>query len=65
MIVVVLKNPPERTGLNLNVELRMMIEDMSPDEADNLGQAIHEFAVRMHRRETMSAFQVENDSVNN
>jgi hypothetical protein len=36
---------------------------MSPDEADNLGQAIHEFAVRMHRRETMSAFQVENDSV--
>jgi hypothetical protein len=58
MIVVILK-PVVRKRASLDVELRMLIEGMTEAEADALGEAIHEFAVKMKRRETMSAFQLD------
>ena len=60
MIVVVLKTAAPRPESG-NVELRMMIEGMTTDEGEALGQAIHEFAVKMKRRETMSAFSFDNE----
>jgi hypothetical protein len=61
MIVVILKNPPARVGTNFNVELRVMIEGMTLEEADDLGQAIYEFARKMKRSATMTGFQIEPD----
>lgn len=60
MIIVVLKNPDpaDPARKNQNVELRVMIEGMTLDESDALGAAIHDFAVAMRRRHTLSAFQL-------
>jgi len=58
MIIVVLKNPdpddPERRGTD--VELRILVQGMTLDEADMFGEAINEFAVRMKRFEKLDAF---------
>ena len=62
MIVVVLKTAAPRPAA-INVELRMLIESMTADEAEALGEAIHDFAEKMKRRETMSAFKINNELV--
>lgn len=63
MIVVVLKKPTAPAANACNVELRVMIEGMTAAEGDALGQAIHEFALRMKRRSTLSAFQINDELV--
>jgi hypothetical protein len=67
MIVVVLQNPnpedPKRQ--NNNLEVRMMIEGITLEEADQLGDAIHIFAVALRRRHVMKAFQATDEQVKN
>jgi hypothetical protein len=63
MVIVILKNPdpedPERRGAN--VELRVMIEGMTVDEADDFGEAINDFAIRMKRRQKLEAFTLDQE----
>ena len=67
MIVVVLQNPdpndPRRK--NADLEVRVMIEGITLEEADALGDAINIFAVAMHRRHIMKAFQATDEQVKN
>jgi hypothetical protein len=67
MIIVVLKNPvPEDPARkNSDLEVRMMIQGITLDEADTLGDAIHDFAVKMNRRHTLSAFELNNEIARN
>ena len=65
MLVVILKVPEGSTeAKGGNVEIRMMVEGLTLDEVDKLGDAIHNFAVEMNRHEKISAYQLE-DSVSN
>ena len=59
MIVVVLHNPAKTSALD--VELRMLIRGMTEEEADALGDAIHNFAEAMGRHETITGFQLDED----
>ena len=63
MIVVVFQNPnpADPVRKNANLELRMMIEGITLDEANALGDAINLFAVTMNRRHTLNAFQLEDE----
>ena len=62
MIIVVLKNPdpsdPERC--KTDVEMRILIQGMTLEEADDFGEAIREFAVLMNREPDMKAYQLDN-----
>jgi hypothetical protein len=61
MIVVVLQNPApsDERRKNSNLEIRMMIEGITMDEADALGDAIKDFSLKMKRNHIMKAFQLE------
>lgn len=67
MIIVVLKNPaPEDlVRKNADLEVRMMIQGITLDEADTLGDAIHDFAVKMNRKHTLSAFELNDEIARN
>ena len=63
MIIVVLQNPAPNDPVrkDANLEVRMMIEGITLDEADTLGDAINNFAFEMGRRHTMSAFELKTE----
>ena len=65
MIVVILKTHPivKRASTNVDVELRMMIENLTEQEAEDLGQAIYEFARKMRRSATMHGYSIDSKEV--
>jgi hypothetical protein len=63
VIIVVLKNPDpvDLSRKDINLEVRMMIEGVTMDEADALGEAIKAFAQTMNRYHMLSAFQLNDE----
>lgn len=63
MIVCIFKNPdpsdPKRKGVD--IEMRVVLEGMTDEESEVFGEAINEFAIRMGRRATLNAFQVDKE----
>ena len=61
MLIVILKDPqpPGEPRNGANVELRVLIENMTVEEADMYGEAINQLARRMNRFAKMDAFSLD------
>ena len=61
MLIVILKDPqpPGEPRNGANVELRVLIENMTVEEADVYGEAINQFARRMNRFSKLDAFSLD------
>jgi hypothetical protein len=61
MLIVILKDPqpPGAPRQGANVELRVLIENMTVEEAEVYGDAINEFARNMGRFAKLDAFSLD------
>ena len=61
MLIVILKDPqpPGEPRNGANVELRVLIENMTVEEADMYGEAINQFARRVNRFAKLDAFSLD------